>query len=553
MVQLLSSQLGISGELATLFAQRGLKTEEEVKSFVNPNPKQLHDPFLMKDMDKAVDLTLHHLKSGNKIMILGDYDVDGTSSVALMRLFLTPYDEQLISYIPNREKEGYGVSIQAIETAKSNEVSLIISLDCGIKAMEQIELARSMGIDFIVCDHHSPADELPPANAILNPKQKNCPYPFKELSGCGVGFKLCCGLRMKESILPNPFEFIDLLALSIGCDIVSLTGENRVLAHIGLNKLNEDPIVGLKALKEVSAYQGTYTISDVVFKLGPRINAAGRMGSAMEATLLLGSMDDSFARSISEDLNSRNNARKEVEQRIVIKCIDQIEADRYYRDATSLVVAGKEWHKGVIGIVAAKLCEHYYLPSVVFTEQSDGIMTGSARSIDGFNLYEALNSCKFLFEGFGGHKAAAGIRMKAENFHAFRDIFDDICSASLNREMRLPKLFYSLEISPGALSRSFYKSCERLGPFGPDNMKPLFVSRNISLRNVRILGEKHLKFSVSTDKGIIDAIGFGLADAYKGLNSPEKLDLCYSLEENNWQGRCSLQLNIKDLHGTNEA
>ncbi|MGB0429957.1 MAG: single-stranded-DNA-specific exonuclease RecJ [Bacteroidia bacterium] len=546
LVQMLMDRIGISSVLASLMAQRNLTDFELAKKYFNPDQSQLHDPFVMKGMDKAINRIAKAIKQNEKILFYGDYDVDGTTSVALMVLFFRNVYSKTGYYIPDRHKEGYGVSSQGIDFAANNNFSLIIAMDCGIRAVEKVEYANDKGIDFIICDHHTPGEKLPEAIAVLDPKREDCPYPYKELSGCGIAFKLCCAMFSK-GFKKNPFDFLDLVAVSIASDIVPITGENRVLAHFGLQKLNTEPIAGIEQLKKVAAYTKAYNIGDVVFKLGPRINAAGRLEHAKKAVALLVGNDIDEIEEIGKRINDLNISRRGLEHEIVTEAIAQVKADTLNHTSVSTVVYSDSWHKGVVGIVASKLVEEFYKPTVVLTKSNNGFAVGSARSIEGFNLYNALNECNFLFEKFGGHKAAAGLTIAIDKIEDFKTVFDDVVRSTITTDQLIPKQWFDSEIAISSINWSMYNTLERMGPFGPENMRPTFVSTNVKLFNTKIIGEKHIKFTITNATGSIDCIAFNFAHLYAPLHKHQVADICYTIETNEWKGNRTLQLNIKDL------
>ncbi|MBI1184675.1 single-stranded-DNA-specific exonuclease RecJ [bacterium] len=552
-VEELMQAIGVNSILATLMAQRNLVGFDEAKKYFNPHFSQLHNPMLMRDMNRAVERINAAVAAHEKIMFYGDYDVDGTTSVALIYLYFKELYTHTCYYLPDRQNEGYGVSMQSIDFAASQNVGLIIAMDCGIKATEQVAYARSKGIDFIICDHHTPGEKLPEAVAVLDPKRSDCEYPYKELSGCGITFKLLCALSTEsENLRGNPFSFIDLVAVSIASDIVPLTGENRVLAHFGLNKLNTEPIAGLERLKQIAGYVKPYDITDVVFKIGPRINAAGRLKHASMAVELLIGNEVGDLTEIGKEIDQLNNTRKELEQTTVETCIYEVGNDTQHQGRCTTVVFGQDWHKGVIGIVASKLVETYYRPTVVLTQSGNGLATGSARSVEGFDLYEALHECAQYFSKFGGHKAAAGLTMPIENIAAFKEKFDAVVASKIEEDTLVPKLWYDTELSLSHINWNLYRNIERMGPFGPHNMKPTFVSRNVRLEHARIIGQKHLKFSVKTAGSQLECIAFNFGYVFDLLKNASTTDICYTIEVNEWQGNSFLQLNIKDLKVYND-
>lgn len=543
---MLMDRIGISSVLANLMAQRGLVDFEKAKTYFNPDHIQLIGPFVMKDMDKAIDRISEAIKQNEKILFYGDYDVDGTTSVALMVLFFKDVYPNTGYYIPDRHKEGYGISTAGIDYAANNGYSLIIAMDCGIRAIEKVEYAKEKNIDFIICDHHTPGEKIPDAIAVLDPKREDCRYPYKELSGCGITFKLCSAMFLK-GFKKNPFQFLDLVAVSIASDIVPITGENRVLAHFGLKKLNEQPIAGIAQLKKVAGYNKDYSITDVVFKLGPRINAAGRLDHATKAVELLVGTEADEIEEIGKRINDLNISRRGLEQEIVNEAIEQVKNDELSDKSVSTVVFGEGWHKGVVGIVASKLVDEFYKPTVVLTKSDDGFAVGSARSVEGYNLYNALNECSFLFEKFGGHKAAAGLTIAIDKIEDFKAVFDDVVRSTIQPEQLIPKQWYDAEISTTSINWTMYNTLERMGPFGPENMRPTFVSTNVKLFNPKIIGEKHIKFSINNPTGNIDCIAFNFAKLFAPLKANLAADICYTIEPNEWQGNRFLQLNIKDL------
>lgn len=553
-VQSLQSDLKIHPVLVSLLLQRDIHTFEQAKEFFRPSLDQLHDPFLMKDMDKAVDRILAAIEKKEKVMILGDYDVDGTTATALFYNFLSNLDLQIEFYIPDRYKEGYGISTQSIVYASSSNISLIVSLDCGIKAVDKVKLAREYGIDFIICDHHNPGEVLPDAIAILDPKQEDCLYPDKVLSGCGVGFKFCQGLALKADMDQKlPFVDIDLLATSIAADIVPITGENRLLTRFGLEKINKDPSPGIAALKELAGDKKEYTISDVVFRIAPRINSAGRMASGKKAVEILVSHDKESALSGVEEINKFNEERRDTDRDITVNALELIEQDPHFGTRKTTVLFDPNWHKGVIGIVASRMIETHYRPTIIFTGK-EGILSGSARSVKNFDLYSALVECEDLLIQFGGHKYAAGMTLREEDFEAFRDKFDEVVAGRLREEHLQPIIEIDADLKLSEINPSFFQILKQFAPFGPGNMNPVFLSRQVVVNNFRLLVDKrkneHLKFSVldADEPGkLFECIGFGLGYKFDQLGEGVMLDILYHIEENEWNGRKSLQLVVKDL------
>ncbi|NOZ35706.1 MAG: single-stranded-DNA-specific exonuclease RecJ [Chlorobi bacterium] len=551
----LQNELTISEVLANLLVQRGISTFEEAKTFFRPSLDNLYNPFLMKDMDKAVARIEKALLKNEKILIYGDYDVDGTTSVALVYSFLKKYFEKIDYYIPDRYDEGYGISYKGIDFAEKNNYSLVIALDCGIKAVDKIEYANQRNIDFIICDHHTPGDKIPDAVAVLDPKISACNYPDKNLSGCGVGFKLMQGFAEKNNI---PFEelkqYIDLTAVSIASDIVPVTGENRILAFYGLQKLNKNPVTGIKTIKKIAGVKNKQlTISDCVFKIGPRINAAGRIESGMSAVELLISDNSKDAHGFAKAIDAFNTERKELDRTITHDALRAIGNDIDLRNRKSTVVFHKDWHKGVVGIVASRLTETYYRPTVVLGE-SGGLATGSARSVSDYNIYEAIDACNGLLENFGGHKFAAGLTLKVENVSAFSQCFEKYVSETISDEQLIPVIHVDTEIKFSDIDEKFFRIMMQMAPFGPGNMSPVFITRNVqNTGNSRKVGsnKEHLKLEVIDEEGIImPGIGFSFEPEYYERISAEpktKFDICYSINENEFRGKKSLQLMIKEI------
>ncbi len=553
-VNSLASGLGVDPVLANLLVQRVIKSYEEARIFFNPDLKDLHDPFLMKDLEKAVRRIREAIENNEKILIYGDYDVDGTTSVALVYSFLKKYYPNLLYYIPNRYTEGYGISSDGIDYAAENDVKLIIALDCGIKAVEKIAYAKERKIDFIVCDHHMPDGTLPDAFAILDPKQPDCKYPFKDLSGCGVGFKLLQGLcTTSDFSFEELTNFLDLVAVSIASDIVPITGENRILAYFGIRRLNEEPCSGLKSIIKISGLENkTIGIDDIVFKIGPPINAAGRMKSGRKSVDLLISSNDGLARKIGDAINIFNNDRKSIDRRITNQAIEMIAADPDSSKKKSTVLFNPKWHKGVIGIVASRLIETYYKPTVVLTE-SNGMATGSARSVPGFDLYHAMENCSDLLVNFGGHTYAAGMTMEIDTIPAFRERFEKEVASKINEDLLTPKIEVDSLIALDKIIPRFYNTLRRFEPFGPGNMSPVFKAEKVidngMVKKVGASG-KHLKLAITTEnntKMVLDAIGFNQAGNYQLINMGMPFDICFTIEENNYRNKRSLQLNIKDI------
>lgn len=557
----LIEQVGVSRPIATILAQRNILNYDSAKAFFRPDLSGIHDPFLMKGMQAATDRIQTAIINQENILIYGDYDVDGTTAVALVYAYLIRNYEQVGYYIPDRYKEGYGVSKDGVDFALDNSFSLIIALDCGTKAIEEIAYAKDNGIDFIVCDHHLPGEELPNA-ILLNPKQSNCTYPYKELSGCGVGFKLVQALNQ---LAGNEFDAIsdllDLVAVSIGADIVSMTGENRILAYFGLHKINTNPRIGFKKILSLHHKNGEVNIRDVVFTIAPRINAAGRIESGEQAVQLLLAERADQVETVSELIDQHNQTRKGLDREITEEALQLIKQDDWLLNAKSTVVFKPDWHKGVVGIVASRLIENYYKPTLVLTE-SNGEAVGSARSIPGFNIHDAIAQCSELLTQFGGHYFAAGLTLPIENIPAFKLKFNTIAEENLTAEMLTPEIVIDAEIDfrdifenqVGGIPK-FYRILKQLAPFGPDNMVPVFITRNVfDTGESRLLKDNHLKLSVyQKDFPELrkNGIAFGLGDfAAKLVNQP--CDIVYTLEENNWNGHTSLQLMVKDIRLSSE-
>jgi single-stranded-DNA-specific exonuclease len=549
----LSDELSISPILSQLLVQRDILTFEDARSFFRPDLSDLHDPFLMADMQKAVNRLTQAMQKNEKILVYGDYDVDGTTSVSLVYKFLKQFYSNIDFYIPDRYNEGYGISIQGIDFAAANEYKLVVALDCGIKAIEKVKYATSKGVDFIICDHHTPDDELPPAVAVLDPKRIDCNYPYKHLSGCGVGFKL-----MQAFAITNNIDFsqltplLDLLALSIASDIVPITGENRILAFFGLKQINSNPSVGLKGILDVCGLgDKEITISDIVFKIGPRINASGRMKLAYEPVELLVSTDHVFAKEKSDTINEYNNDRKDLDKNITDEAIALIVADKRYADRRSIVVHKPDWHKGVIGIVASRLSEEYYKPSIVLSN-SNGLASGSARSVSGFDIYKAIDSCRDLLENFGGHMYAAGLSMKEENVQTFTDRFEKYVSENILLEQTYPQIDIDAVLEFKDITPKFFRVLKQFAPFGPGNMKPIFVSKKVfDFGTSRLVGkeQEHLKLELvdSSCENVMNGIAFRMHEYNDHLKALNPLDICYTLEENSFNGNTTTQLMIRDI------
>ena len=592
-VEKLAASLGVDRIIATLLVERGVTTFEEARRFFRPGLDQIHDPCLMKGMTEAIARINRAIAQQERIMVYGDYDVDGTSAVALVYSYLKELDRNIDFYIPDREREGYGISRQGVDYARETGVKLVIALDCGIKATEQVDYAAQFGIDFIIGDHHLPGDEVPRAVAVLDPKQVDCPYPYKELSGCGIGFKIVeahmeqrLGVRLcdlpeqldaqrrerQEELKLKLLQYLDLVAVSIASDIVPIMGENRVLAFFGLRVLNTKPRPGIEAIlryghvdrrkpepadqeaadKQKSGYfEKELTISDLVFLVGPRINAAGRIRSAFDSVRLMLTEDPNIARQLAEDINSYNLERKDLDTSATEEAKRRIDNDPFYRGRRSLVLYDPSWHRGVVGIVASRIVEAYNKPTIVFTEGSDGLITGSARSLKEFDVHEALEQCADLLEHFGGHKSAAGVSLRKENMRAFLDRFERLVCESLGPQDIVPEVEADCELGFSQITPKFLRILKQFAPFGPENNVPVFVSRElVDTGNARIVGTNHLKFNaipIAERTAPYPAIAFQLGEALGRMRQGRLFDLCYQLEENYWRGRTEIQLNVKDI------
>ncbi|MFN8248800.1 MAG: single-stranded-DNA-specific exonuclease RecJ [Ferruginibacter sp.] len=546
----LKQSLGINLTICRILVQRGIDSFELARQYFRPELDALHDPWLMKDMQKAVNRIDTAITSQQKILVFGDYDVDGTTSVAAMYSFLVSiYDkEHLDFYIPHRYREGYGVSKAGIDFAAANGFSLIISLDCGIKSAGLIAYAKTLGIDFIVCDHHLPDKTVPDAVAILNPKQVDCPYPYKELCGCGVGFKLMTALADHFSLPGETYQcYLDLVATAIAADIVPMTGENRILAYLGLQKINSNPSPGIKALIKLGGLQKNLSITNVVFVIAPRVNAAGRMDDARKAVQLFIEKDPEKAFEFAEMLHSDNSERKEADSSITQEALAIIQADQSNASRKSSVVYKEDWHKGVVGIVASRLIEHYYRPTVVLTRSGD-LVAGSARSVAGFNLYEAIYACRDQLVAYGGHFAAAGLSMLPENVDSFSKKFDEVVSQQIEERLLIPEIIIDAELSFPEVKESLYNIIKQMEPFGPENMRPVFISRAVAETGYsKILKEQHVRFILKQKDVILNGIGFNLAHKFYLLNMNKPVDIVYTIDENEWNGTKSIQLKVIDL------
>lgn len=544
----LQQDLKINKTLCNILVQRGIDSFEKAKKYFRPSLEQLHNPWLMKDMDKAVERILWAFNNHEKILVFGDYDVDGTTSVATLYSFLKANYEQVDFYIPHRYKEGYGVSKAGIDFAAVNHFSLIISIDCGIKSVELIAYAKTLNIDFIVCDHHMPDEILPNAVAILNAKQKDCNYPYKELCGCGVGFKLIQALAEKLNLENESYlQYVDLVATAIAADIVPITDENRVLTYFGLKKVNENPNTGIKALIQLAKLEKNISVSNLVFMVAPRINAAGRMDDAKKAVQLFIENDDKKALEYAEMLHIDNTERREADTNITEEALTIIQSDAHLIHKKTTVVYNENWHKGVVGIVASRLIETYYRPTIVLTK-SDNLISGSARSISGFNLYNAIHACKDYLVNYGGHFAAAGLSLLPEQLNNFIHAFENEVSNTIHPDLLIPEIVIHAEVAFEELTMNFYNIITQMEPFGPENMRPVFISKKvIDTGFSKIVKEQHLRISVKQNDIHFSGIGFNMADKFQIFEYKKPLDIVYTLDINEWNGTKSLQLKLIDV------
>ncbi len=545
----LAEALNVDKIIASLLVQRGIETFDQAKKFFRPSLEDLHNPFLMKDMDKAVARIEKAISNGENIMVYGDYDVDGTTSVALMSSYLKTLSPQIATYIPDRYNEGYGVSYTGIDYAHDNDMSLIVALDCGIKAIEKVAYAKSKGVDFIICDHHRPGDEIPDAAAVLDPKREDCEYPYNELCGCGVGFKLIQALATKyDQTIDDLLPYLDLVATAIGADIVPITGENRVLAYYGLQVINENPRTGFKAMI-AQVKKETLTITDVVFMIAPRINAAGRMKHGLHAVELLTEENPELASQFAAEIEVYNSDRKDADKSITEEALGQIhenkEEDRY-----TTVVYEESWHKGVIGIVASRLTETYYRPTLVFTKSGEKL-AASARSVKGFDVYNALDACSDHIEQFGGHKYAAGLTLLEEQYESFKQKFEEVVTATIDKKLLTPEITIDTKMELDQITPKFFRLLKQFAPFGPGNMTPVFMTEGLKDTGYgKCVGadDKHLKCKVQKNGIAVDAIGFSLGSKQDLISAGQQFKAAYTIDENEWQGKVSLQLKLKDIN-----
>ncbi len=548
-IQHLAEALNVDSIIASLLVQRGITTFDQAKKFFRPSLEDLHDPFLMKDMNLAVSRIHEAIAAGEKILVYGDYDVDGTTSVALMSSYLATLSPYVTTYIPDRYNEGYGVSYTGIDYAHDNDISLIVALDCGIKAIEKVAYAKSKEIDFIICDHHRPGDKIPDAVAVLDPKREDCEYPYKELCGCGVGFKLIQALaKEQEQTIHDLLPYLDLVVTAIGADIVPITGENRVLAYFGLQVINSNPRIGFKAMLS-QVKKETLTITDVVFMIAPRINAAGRMKHGLHAVNLLTEQNLKTALQFASEIEHYNSDRKEADKSITQKALQQI-LENQEEDKYTTVVYEDNWHKGVIGIVASRLTETYYRPTLVFTKSGDKL-AASARSVKGFDVYNALHACSEHIEQFGGHKYAAGLTLHEDQYHLFKQKFEDVVSSTIDKKLLVPEVLIDKEIELDQITPKFYRILKQFAPFGPGNMAPVFMTKGLQDTGyAKCVGadQKHLKCRVQKDNIAIGAIGFNLGKNYDLVTGKQYFKAAFCIDENEWNGEISLQLNLKAIN-----
>ena len=551
-VKQLQKEIGVPHEIACLLIQRGIEDYDTAKSFFRPELSDLHDPFLMLGMKEAVDRIFRGINEGEKIMIYGDYDVDGTTAVALVYSFLGRIHQECIYYIPDRYDEGYGISTKGIDHAKAENISLIVAMDCGIKAVDKVSYAQTLGIDFIICDHHLPGEILPEAVAILNPKQSNCPYPFKDLCGCGIGFKLIDALtRERGGLLEQIIPYLDLVAMAIAADIVPMVGENRVLTHFGIQQIQENPRPGIRLL--INELKRKINVSDLVFVLAPRINGAGRIKHGSHAVALLLSDDPEEALSQARAIELFNSERKELDQKITAQALDQIKQNQE-EELYSTVVFQPDWHKGVVGIVASRLIETYYRPTAVFAASGD-YYTGSVRSVKGVDIYQILEACREHIVQFGGHRYAAGFTIRPEDYLSFKKAFELAVAQSIQPEQRIPTSSYDLEMTLDKITPKFHRIMAQMAPFGPGNMRPVFLTKNcLDGGGSRAVGvdQSHLKLDVTDDsKSTLSGIGFGMANHISKIKSRDLFQILYTVDENEFRGEKHLQLKLKDLKFSN--
>jgi single-stranded-DNA-specific exonuclease len=544
----LSESIRVNPNIAAILIQRGIDSYEKAEKFFRPKLEDLHNPFLMKDMDVAIRRIQQAVTNQEGMLIYGDYDVDGTTAVSIVYSYFKSFNQNIEYYIPDRYKEGYGISKTGLEYAAQKGFKLVITLDCGIRSNALADYANSLGLEMIICDHHLPGETLPNVAAILNPKRSDCEYPYKELSGAGIGFKLIQAYNEKQGMPTEMvYDYLDMVAVSIASDLVDIRGENRVLSFYGLKKLNENPSIGLQTLLEDCPKKDQYNISDIIFGIGPRINAAGRISDATAAVKVLIEKDYNTAKKYAKVLSERNHERKELDTDITRDAIAMVEQSQRLMDKYSMVLQGEGWSKGVIGIVASRMVEQFYKPTIVFS-LNDGMLTGSARSIKTFDIHEAIGACGDLVEQFGGHKYAAGLSIKVENFDAFADKFEAIVRETVTEEDLIPVVEYDLEIETMSITPGMMKILKQLSPFGPGNAIPVFRTNNLKAnQSAKILKDRHLKMQINTPHGNMDSIGFGLAEYWPSVTDGQHFHACYCIEENTFNGRTNLQLRLQDI------
>ena len=544
----LSESIRVNPYISTILVQRGIDTYEKAEKFFRPKLEDLHNPFEMKDMDVAIKRIQTAVTNQEGILVYGDYDVDGTTAVSIVYSYFKSFNQNIEYYIPDRYKEGYGISRAGLEYAAEKGFTLVITLDCGIRSNELVDYGNSLGLEMIICDHHLPGDILPKAAAILNPKRRDCTYPYKELSGAGIGFKLIQAYNEKQGMPTEMvYDYLDMVAVSIASDLVDIRGENRVLSFYGLKKLNENPSIGLQTLLDDCPKKEQYTISDIIFGIGPRINAAGRIADAKAAVKVLIEKDYNTAKKYAKVLSERNHERKELDSDITRDAVDMVQNSPRLMSKYSMVLQGEGWSKGVIGIVASRMVEQFYKPTIVFS-LNDGMLTGSARSIKTFDIHEAIGACGELVEQFGGHKYAAGLSIKVENFDAFADKFEAIVRESVTADDLVPVVEYDMEMETSMITPGMMKILKQLSPFGPGNSIPVFRSNNLKAnQTAKILKDRHLKMQVQTPNGPMDSIGFGLAEHWPSVTDAQIFHACYCIEENTYNGRTNLQLRLQDI------
>ena len=544
----LSESIRVNPYISTILVQRGIDTYEKAEKFFRPKLEDLHNPFEMKDMDVAIKRIQTAVTNQEGILVYGDYDVDGTTAVSIVYSYFKSFNQNIEYYIPDRYKEGYGISRAGLEYAAEKGFTLVITLDCGIRSNELVDYGNSLGLEMIICDHHLPGDTLPKAAAILNPKRRDCTYPYKELSGAGIGFKLIQAYNEKQGMPTEMvYDYLDMVAVSIASDLVDIRGENRVLSFYGLKKLNENPSIGLQTLLDDCPKKEQYTISDIIFGIGPRINAAGRIADAKAAVKVLIEKDYNTAKKYAKVLSERNHERKELDSDITRDAVDMVQNSPRLMSKYSMVLQGEGWSKGVIGIVASRMVEQFYKPTIVFS-LNDGMLTGSARSIKTFDIHEAIGACGELVEQFGGHKYAAGLSIKVENFDAFADEFEAIVRESVTADDLVPVVEYDMEMETSMITPGMMKILKQLSPFGPGNSIPVFRSNNLKAnQTAKILKDRHLKMQVQTPNGPMDSIGFGLAEHWPSVTDAQIFHACYCIEENTYNGRTNLQLRLQDI------